>query len=299
LRQPSVPSRREFLAAALGAFAAGCAPGSDWVRSPRESGIAEVNGTRLYYETAGSGEPVVLLHAFMLDTRMWDPQFEVLAGSFRVIAYDARGFGRSAVPVPGEPYSHADDLAALLASLGARRPHVVGLSMGARFALDYAVARPGELGSLTVINAVIGGWQWSPEWLTSYAPIVEAGRRGDIAGAKQLWLAHPMFAPAREKPEVAARLKAMVDDYSGWHLNHRNPERPPSPPTVTQLARIRVPTLVLIGDRDLPDFQRMAQSVAQDVAGARRVKVPAAGHLANMETPAAVNAALREFLARG
>jgi 3-oxoadipate enol-lactonase len=299
LRQHFEPSRREFLAAAGALAVAGCAPGTGLLRPPRETGVAEVNGTRLYYETAGSGEPVVVLHAFMLDRRMWDPQFEVLSGNFRVIGYDARGFGRSAVPTPGQPYSHVDDLAALLDKLDARRPHLVGASMGGRFALDYAVSRPDGLRSLIVINGVIGGWHWSPEWLASYAPIVEAGRRGDITAAKQLWLAHVLFASAREKPDVSARLGVMVNAYSGWHLNHQNPERPVSPPTVTQLARVRVPTLVLVGDRDLPDFQRMAQSVERGVPDARRVTIPGAGHVANMEAPDAVNAALRGFLVRG
>lgn len=274
---------------------AGCAP----VAPPRESGFAELNGTRLYYETAGSGEPLVLLHAFMLDARMWDDQFDALAGEFRVIRYDARGFGRSAAPQPAEAYSHVDDLAALLEKLAARTPHLVGASMGARFALDYAVAHPDRLRSLVVIDPVVSGWQWSAEWLASYAPIVEAGRRGDIPAAKQLWLDHALFAPAREKPQVAARLKAMVDAYSGWHLVHRNAERPVVPPTVRRLGLIRAPCLVVMGERDLPEFHRIAERIERGVASGARVMIPGAGHVANMEAPDAVTRTLRGFLARG
>jgi pimeloyl-ACP methyl ester carboxylesterase len=287
--------RRRFLAAAGALALAGCAanPAS---RPPRETGVVGVNGTGLYYETAGAGEPVVLLHAFMLDTRMWDDQFDVLAGEFRVIRYDARGFGRSALPAPGEPYSHADDLAALLGKLDARSPHLVGASMGGRFALDYAVTHPGAARSLVVIDTVVSGWQWSPEWLASYAPVVEEGRRGNIAAAKQLWLDHPLFAPAREQPAVAGRLKAMVDDYSGWHLVHRNAERLVEPPAVQQLGRIATPTLVIVGGRDLPEFQRIAERVAGGVPSVTRVTIPRAGHFANMEAPDGVTRALREFL---
>jgi pimeloyl-ACP methyl ester carboxylesterase len=186
-------NRRRFLAAGSTLALAACAG----VGPGRTSGTAEVNGTRLYYETAGTGEPVVLVHAFTLDTRMWDDQFEVLARSFRVIRYDARGFGKSPPPKPGEAYSNADDLAALLDTLDARKAHVVGLSMGGRFALDYAVTYPDGLRSLVVIDGVIGGWQWSREWLAAYAPIVEAGRKRDLAQAKSLWLGLPLFAPAR------------------------------------------------------------------------------------------------------
>jgi pimeloyl-ACP methyl ester carboxylesterase len=288
-------NRRRFLAAGSTLALAACAG----VAPQRSSGTAEVNGTRLYYEVAGSGEPVVLVHAFTLDTRMWDPQFELLARDFRVIRYDARGFGKSAPPKPGEPYSNADDLAALLDKLDARKAHVVGLSMGGRFALDYAVTYPDGLRSLVVINGVVGGWQWSREWLAAYAPIVEAGRKRDVAQAKSLWLGLPLFAPARANPEVGARLKQMVDDYSGWHFVNQNPERAVAPPAVGRLGAIRAPTLVLVGERDLPDFQRMAERLERDVPGARRATVAGAGHMANMEAPEAVNKSLAGFLNRG
>lgn len=294
----SLRGRRRFLAAAAVLGLAGCAPVPAPVAPRRQAGFAEVNGTRLYYEAAGSGEPVVLLHAFMFDTRMWDDQFDVLAGEFRVIRYDARGFGRSAVPKPGEPYSHVDDLVALLEKLDARAPRLVGASMGGRFALDYAVTHPARVRSLVVIDTVVSGWRWSPEWLASYAPIVAAGRRGDIPAAKQLWLDHALFAPAREQPEVAARLKAMVDDYSGWHLAHRSAERPVKPPTVTQLGRVTTPTLVVVGSRDLPEFHRIAERVGGGVASGTRATIPGAGHVANMEAPAGVTRAVREFLLR-
>jgi 3-oxoadipate enol-lactonase len=292
-------NRRRFLAAGSPLALAACAGPGGPCAPRRESGAAEVNGTRLYYEMAGSGEPVVLVHAFTLDTRMWDDQFELLAREFRVIRYDARGFGRSALPVAGETYSNADDLAALLDKLDARRAHVVGLSMGGRFALDYAVTHPGALRSLVVIDPVVGGWQWSREWLAAYAPIVEAGRRRDVAQAKSLWLGHPLFAPAREQPAVGARLKQMVDDYTGWHFVHQNPERAVSPPALERLGTIRAPTLVLVGERDLPDFHRMAERLERDVPGARRATIAGAGHMANMEAPEAVNRSLAEFLVRG
>jgi pimeloyl-ACP methyl ester carboxylesterase len=176
---------------------------------------------------------------------------------------------------------------------------VVGLSMGGRFALDYAVTYPDRPRSLAVIDGVIGGWQWSREWLAAYAPVVEAGRKRDVAQAKSLWLGLPLFAPARQQPEVATRLKLMVDEYSGWHFVNQNPERAVSPAALGRLGAIRAPTLVLVGERDLPDFQRMAERLERDVPGARRATIAGAGHMANMEAPDALNKALAEFLGRG
>jgi 3-oxoadipate enol-lactonase len=297
---PSAFTRRRFLVGAAAAALAGCAdfriPGQ---ASTVKSGFAEIPGTRLYYEMAGTGdETVVLIHAFMLDTRTWDEQFEAYAQRYRVIRYDARGFGRSGVPHAGEPYSHADDLAALLDLLGATGPvHVVGLSMGGRFALDFAVVHPARLRSLTVIDTVVGGWPWSRQWLVSYAPVLEAARRGDIPGAKQAWLANEIFAPLREQPAVAGRMRQMVDDYSGWHLVNADPERTPQPPTVSQLSKVAAPTLVLVGERDVPEFQMIAAQVARGVPGARHEKVAGVGHLASMEGPQRVNELVVGFIA--
>lgn len=291
-------SRRRFLLGAGAAALSGCADFQ--VSGPKpvvKRGYAEIPGTRLYYETAGVGETVVLIHAFMLDTRTWDDQFEAYARRYRVIRYDARGFGRSDVPRAGEPYSHADDLAALLDSLGATGPvHVVGLVMGGRFALDFAVTYPARLRSLTVIDTVVGGWPWSRQWLVSYAPVLEAARRGDIAAAKQAWLANEIFATLREKPAVAERMRRMVDDYSGWHLVNPDPERTPQPATVSQLSKVGVPTLVLVGALDVSEFQTISDHVARGIPGARRESVAGTGHLASMEAPQRVNELVLGFL---
>jgi len=202
------------------------------------------------------------------------------------------------LPKPREPYSHVDDLVALLAKLNAPNPHLVGQSMGGRFALDYAVTRPDELRSLIVIDSVVGGWEWSKEWIASYAPIVEAGKRGDIARAKALWLGHPLFAPARAKPAVAARLKQMVDDYSGWHFVNPSAERLVTPPTVRQLGKIRSATFVIVGERDLAEMHRVAETIERGVGDVRRVTVAGAGHMANMEAPETINEVVRGFLRR-
>ncbi len=292
--------RRRFLASAGALALSACAgPGGiDPFAPKRASGYVEVDAGRLYFETAGSGTPVVFLHAFALDTRMWDDQYEGLAREFRVVRYDLRGFGRSTVPQPGRAYSHAADLAAILDKLDARPAHVVGASMGGRCALDFALTAPDAVRSLVVINTVIGGWPWSREWLTAYSPVLQAGRRGDVAAAKAAWLALPIFAPLRAQAPLDARFTRMVEAYSGWHFVNPDPERRLAPPALDRLGTIRAPTLAMAGDRDLPEFQRMSERVESQVANARRLGVPGAGHLPNMESPELVTKALRAFFAR-
>jgi len=275
------------------ALLAGCAgvPGA----AKRDSGFAQVNGTRLYYEVAGSGEPLVFVHGFTLDSRMWDDQFDVFAGRYRVIRYDARGFGRSA-GVEGL-FSTSEDLRALLTHLGVKQAHVVGLSMGGRYAIDFALSYPGMVKSVVAGDPGLSG-QPLPDVVKGLLPAIAAGKKGDIAEAKRQWLNHPMFAPAREQPLVAARLKQMVDDYSGWHFANGlgAQEQPVQPPAAQRLDTIKVPVLALIGSRDLPDVQVIVDRLATEITLARKAVIPNVGHFANMEAPAEFNRIVLDYL---
>jgi pimeloyl-ACP methyl ester carboxylesterase len=260
-----------------------------------ESGFAEVNGTSLYYETAGAGPSLVFIHGFSLDGRMWDDQFLPFAHHFRVTRYDLRGFGRSALPTD-QPYAHVDDLQALLHSLRIEETHLVGLSLGGAIAIDFALSFPNMVARLVLADAVLGGFQWSAEWDATVIPIWRYGRQNDITTARQLWLAHPLFKSALANDHASAPLMQMVTEYSGWHWQDRNPERHLEPPAIQRLTEIQAPTLVLIGENDLPDFQTVANLLAQNIPYAQKVVLPNAGHMANLDAPESFNRIVLDYL---
>lgn len=105
-----------------------------------EVGFVEVKGTQLYYETLGQGHPLVLIHGGYMDRRMWDDQFPVFAERYRVIRYDVRGFGKSALPQV--PYADRQDLGDLLKYLGVEKTHLLGLSLGGIIAIDFPLEHP-------------------------------------------------------------------------------------------------------------------------------------------------------------
>jgi 3-oxoadipate enol-lactonase len=255
----------------------------------------DVNDARLYYQTVGAGAPMVLLHGFGLDQRMWEDQAEALADRFLVIRYDQRGYGRSSLPTT-QPYSHADDLHGLLTHLKASPAHVVGLSNGGRIALRFTLAYPQSVRSLTLVDAALDGHAWSADWQALWKVMDCTAKAGDVAGAKRLWLEHPLFGAAREQPGVAARLAQMVQDYSGWHWLHSDPGVAAGAPAVQRLSEIRVRTLVMVGERDLPDFHTVADTLSLGIAGAVRVLVPGVGHMINMEAPLEFNRQLIDFV---
>jgi 3-oxoadipate enol-lactonase len=282
---------RAFLMALLVGLA-GCASVGG---GGRETGYVAVDGGRLYYEAAGAGEPVVFIHGFSLDTRMWDDQFNEFAKRYRVVRYDARGFGKSSLATG--PFSTRADFKALLDRLELKQVHLVGLSMGGRYSVEIALDMPERLKSLTLIGSALGGFP-TPEFVKQLVPSLNAAKAGNIAEGKRIWLAHPLFAPAAEQPAVAGRLKQIVDDYSGWHLVNGPGmhEQPLAPPAIGRLNTVRVPTLVISGTREHPELAQAQVKLAADIPGARHVMVAGAGHMTNMERPVEVNRALSDFL---
>ena len=122
------------------------------------SGIAEVNGTKLYYETAGKGDVIILVHGNEGDRRHWDYQFLSLAKDFKVIRYYVRGYGKSALPDKEIAYWDHEDLKALLDYLEIRKSHICGLSMGSGIAVDFAIAYPEMCKSLIPIGPWANGY---------------------------------------------------------------------------------------------------------------------------------------------
>ncbi|MEP6885454.1 MAG: alpha/beta fold hydrolase [Gammaproteobacteria bacterium] len=252
------------------------------------------DGAVLRYSTAGDGEPVVLIHGLGLDAAMWDAQWPALQREFRAVRYDVRGFGGSSIP--SGPYSHTADLLGLLDFLDARPAHLVGLSMGGRLALRFALDHPRAVQSLTLIDPALEGYPWSESWTRQMDPLLAAAGSGDVESARKLWLAHELFAPARRVPQVAAALDAMVERYSVWHWHNPDPMRRSASPAIKCLAAVSCPTLIILGELDLPDFKTIAHKLAAEIPGAVLRTIADAGHMASMEAPQAVNALLLAHL---
>lgn len=262
-----------------------------------QAGFAEVNGTRLHYEVRGRGPALLFLHGFTLDRRMWKPQIEALADRFCVVAYDARGFGRSGAP-GSAPYRHCDDAAALCAHLGLDRVVAVGHSVGGHQMLELAIERPDLVaGWAAICLAGLAGVPFPDEITTLFAAVRRAGVAGRLDEARERWRQSAWFTADRETPAVACALDEMIDDYSGWHWQHDNPAKSLAPPAAERLGELRIPALVVTGDRDLPYTDVVASRLVEGIRGATALRLPHAGHMANLEEPAAVNAALAALAA--
>lgn len=259
-----------------------------------QSGMAEVREPRLYYEMAGKGEALVLIHGGGLDCRMWDGQFEALSRSYRVVRYDVRGFGRS--DPPDKPYSDHGDLGQLLDFLKIDRAHLVGLSMGGRIALDFALASPERVRSLVLAGPGVSGFQFDPDSTKRFFEQVRAAQRGDWEKALQAWLTDAYMVPAMEQASLRPGIEKMARDNLKTLLMNYMLQIDLEPPAAGRLQEIRVPTLLVVGERDVPDIFAIAKLLQEKLPGIRRRDVPGAGHLVNLEKPAQFNGAVLEFL---
>jgi 3-oxoadipate enol-lactonase len=259
---------------------------------PITEGFLDVENGRLYYQVAGAGDPIVFLHGFALDHRVWEGEFERFARDHTVVRCDLRGFGRSTLPVA--PFTPTDDLHALLTHLGFERAQLIGLSMGGGIAIDFALTHPQAVRSLVLVDAIVSGFKWQENGAVM-ASAWAAAKRG-VEAARAAWLANPLFAPSLRLPEVATRLRAMVGDYSGWHFVNDSPQRPLQPPAWERLATITAPTLVIVGALDLADFRTVAHRLAHDIPAAELHVLEGVGHLSNMEAPARFQDIVAPFL---
>jgi 3-oxoadipate enol-lactonase len=239
----------------------------------------------IYYERAGAGSAVTLLHSGVCDSRMWEPQWVPLAESFTVVRLDLRGFGRT--PLPPRPYSDASDVATVLDALGIERTHLVGSSFGGRVAMELATRYPKRLDRLVLLCPALREY---PETQSSTIFAAEEDRlleAGDIAGATELnvrtWLSRDAAREARELVSDAQRHAFEIQLAADRAAEPPVQERVPIDP-----AGIEAPTLVVGGGYDMDRFLQIARHLGDVMPNARLIELPWAWHLPNLERPAEV-----------
>ena len=244
----------------------------------------------LFYEVSGAGDPIVLIHAFSVDRRMWEPQIATFDRRFRIVRYDLRGHGRSAAPAG--PYAGYADLKDVLDVLGIQRATLVGLSAGSEVAINFALTNPDRVSRLVLASPGLGGYRLPPiPWADA---TFKAAADGDAPAAARLWAQTPIMA-LRKNENARDIVRSLVAD--NWRLwTFRRTEQPLMPPAITRLAEIKAPVLVITGGEDLSYITDIAALIAKSAATGRHVVIPGAGHIVNLDAPAEFNETMSAFL---
>jgi 3-oxoadipate enol-lactonase len=256
-----------------------------------EQPLSRVCPMTLSHDVAGDGPVLVLLHSGVCDRRMWDAQWPALIDAgYRLVRCDLRGFGET--PAPDRPHSDAEDVLALLNSLGIAQATLVGSSYGGHVALEIAAQWPDRVNALALLCSALPGHEPSAE-LNALGEREEALlEAGDIAGATELmvdtWLGPDADETAREAVRQMQR--------HAFELQMSAAEEFEPIEAKIDLAAIQAPCLAASGAHDLVDFRQIAARLPDLLANAEHVELSWAGHLPSLERPSAVTDLLIGFL---
>jgi 3-oxoadipate enol-lactonase len=250
------------------------------------------------YDIEGSGPLVVFLHGIGGNRTNWEGQLAHFGAQFCAVAWDARGYGGSDDPPQTLTFSdYADDLVRLLDHLHAERAHLVGLSMGGMIIQDFYGRYPERVATLALVDTSAGFGSVSEgarrDFLARRLDPLERGLRpADIApGVVDVLVSKKASAAVRERMRASMAALRVESYKQALHAIITTDFR-------AVLPRIGVPTLVIVGAEDIVTPPTDSELLAKNVPGASLVTIPAAGHLTNLESPDAFNAALEAFLSR-
>ncbi|MEQ8427805.1 MAG: alpha/beta hydrolase [Gammaproteobacteria bacterium] len=256
------------------------------------------DGVKIRYEVSGKGEPLLLIHGWTFNRHMWSEQIPDFQKHYKTITYDRRGCGES--DGGSDLRLEAEDLRELLDHLQIDRTFLLGMSQGGRIALRFAYLYPERVKALILQCAPLDGYKPAIKSadqipIQDYAQLVADGK---IDAVRKQWLQHPLMAIPADKPDIAEKIKAIINCYSGSDLQCGINERMAFPVNLAEnLDQIKAATLLIVGDKETDTLKDVTDKLLNGIRGSKKVVINGGGHLINLIKPALYNKAVLEFLA--
>lgn len=257
-----------------------------------DTGYVLVDGGKLFYELAGEGENIVLLHDGMVNREIWDEQFPLLAKTYRVVRYDRRGYGKSSDPEV--KYSHIEDLNQLFIQLNIDKAIIFGMSSGGRLAIDFTLTYPEKVNGLVLVGAVVSGFGYTSHMQTRGGHF-DPQKFTDPVKVNEYFIMDDPYEIYSENTSAKERVMRLLPNLA---RENRVPTQPPTKVAVRSLSDINVPALILVGEYDIPDVHAHAGAINAGISSSRREIIPRSGHLIPIEQPVLFNEAIMNFLSK-
>lgn len=259
-----------------------------------------LNGARIHYERAGSGLPVIFLHAGGTDMRMWEPQVNAFAKHFDMIRVDMRGCGQS--ELPPDRWSAVSDLLGLIDELHLKPAHIVGSSRGAGAAIDFALEHGERVSKLVLVAPTVSGTNFTAMYPELWKEIEVAEKARDLEALERVEALLWLDGPRRRPGYVRQSLRDLFTEITRTNRRDdwdRAPLIPIEPPAAERLHEITAPTLVVVGDSDAAPIFDAVELLMEKVPHARKAAIHDAAHLPNLEHPHEFDRVVLDFLLGG
>lgn len=258
--------------------------------------IFKATGANVYFETKGIGENILLLHAGIADSRMWDEEFNLLSKDYHVVRLDLPGYGLS--EFTGGRFSYSEIISEVLNHLDIKNIHILAASFGGKLAIDYYLENPTRCLSLALLSPAVGGWEDSL-YLQDYEEeeerLLEEGKIAETA----LFNYHTWILRGREPDTINPKVKELVIDMQMKSLTKLEPSSPYEEieveANIKKIKEINIPIVVINGKHDVQDFLEISDLICKEIPSAKKVTIPNAAHLANLEFPALFNEVISDF----
>ncbi|MEQ8675841.1 MAG: alpha/beta hydrolase [Aggregatilineales bacterium] len=266
----------------------------------QKSDFAPINGAEIYYTLTGEthSETMVMLHAGICDHRMWQHQIAHFSERFRVLAFDMRGFGQTKM-VQGE-FSFMEDLRALLDYLDIQDAWLMGCSQGGKIAINFALTYPDRVKGLLLVAPAISGYRYEGDPHPLEASFDEADEAGDIAQICELEMQVWVDGTGRKQEDVDPIVRQLIYDMNFIPLHVPDElweqEIETQPHAIDRLETIDKPTLLVVGDLDVPASLERVDILAERVKNAKKVVMQGTAHIPNLEYPDVFNQIVDDFL---
>jgi 3-oxoadipate enol-lactonase len=267
-------------------------------------GFAPVFHGSLYYEVAGSGKPILFIHAGVADCSMWDAQFDPFSQYYRVIRYDARGYGKSRTETTS--FSNRQDILDLFAHLGIEQASLVGISRGSQIAIDFTLEHPHKVSALVAVAPGITGFEYLAdeseqarhefELFSHMDELWEKKAYEELAELEvHAWADGPSQPVGRASPKIRDYIHKMVLANYTRQDGQATPQ-PLNPSAFSRLNQIQQPTLILVGEYDTCGTQAAADELECQIPLSRKVGFPEVAHMIPLESPELFNDVTLGFL---
>jgi pimeloyl-ACP methyl ester carboxylesterase len=253
---------------------------------------------KIYYEYHKCGkanaEVLAFIHGNTLDSTMWIKQVEYFKNSYDILLYDMRGFGKS--DVPKGLHSRSRDFVSVVKSLDINQLLLFGVSRGAQVAVDVANIYPNFVSKLIVSDPLITGWNPDTGISKIWQAATKITREKGVEAGKQYWLKSRLFDSLIDNTEAMKILEPILKNYNAWNwLNDEHCIKPELNPT-EDMGNIKIPTIIIYGEKDMPEFIECAKFLHDRIKGSKLVEIKGVGHLPNIEKPVEFNVTCKKFL---